>query len=235
MTELAEAIRDVPIPIRMRKLPISDKGFPIPAFVCWLDPNGGGYLGEGAPGAVRDFRIINHEYLDRVFRLSRCWICGEPLGRFRVFAIGPMCAVNRVTMEPPNHRDCVEYAVRCCPFMVRPRMRRNAKDMPTAERHIPGLHVDRNPGAYCLYQTETYHRFKAAGGALIRLGVPQRVDWWMEARAATREEVLTAIDSGMPSLMKVARIEGEEAVAELKRGYDRALAWLPAERANVDP
>lgn len=227
MTELAEAIANVRMPIRMRKLPISDRGFPIPAFVAWLGADGKTYVPEGTSGALRDFRIINHDYMARCYRLSRCWICGEPLGRFRVFAIGPMCAVTRVTMEPPSHRDCAEYAAQACPFMVRPRMRRNDKDMPE-HRMIPGLHLDRNPAAYCLWQTETYHRFDAHGsGMLCRLGEPQRVDWWSEARPATRAEVEKSIEEGFPALMDVAIREGREAVADLIRCRTAVMRWLP--------
>lgn len=217
MTELAAAIRDIPMPIRMRKLPISDKGFPIPAFVAWLDESGKRYLRPGTPGAGRDFRIIDHTYLERCFRFWRCWLCDEPLGRFRVFAVGPMCVVNRVTMEPPSHRDCAEYAAKACPFLTRPRMRRNYADLPPEDRHVAGMMIERNPGAIALYQTETYRRFHASGGMLIHLGEPQRIDWYAEGRSATRAEVLAAIDSGFPLLMAQATKDGLEAVAELNR------------------
>lgn len=217
---LAAAIADIPLPIRMRKLPISDKGFPIPAFVAWLNAEGNTYVREGTPDAVRDFRVINHHHVDRCYRLSRCWICNEPLGVYRVFAIGPMCAVSRVTMEPPSHRDCVEYATRACPFMMRPRMRRNEKDKGYDRSDIPGLHLDRNPGVFCLWQTPIFSRFEAEGGMLCRLGPPQRVDWISEGRPATRQEVMESIDSGMPFLRRNAN------TAELMESLERGLAQL---------
>jgi hypothetical protein len=228
MTELAAAIRHIPRPFRIAKLPISDKGFPTPAFVAWLDSEGKNYLPAGTFGAKRDFRIIDHRYMDRCYRFHRCWICDEPLGRHRVFVIGPMCAVNRNTMEPPSHRSCAEYAVRTCPFMMQPRMRRNPAGDIQEHMSVPGIHLDRNPGCYCLYETEHYRRIHVRGGMLCRLGDPARVEWMTEGRPSTRAEVTAAIDSGMPFLMDIAAKEGPEAVKELAALRARVDAFLPA-------
>jgi hypothetical protein len=228
MAELAEAIRSVAMPPRIAKLPISDKGFPIPAFVAWLDSEGKRYLPPGTFGAKRDFRIIDHAYMDRCYRFSRCWICGEPLGRHRVFAIGPMCAVTRTTMEPPSHRTCAEYAIRTCPFMISPRMKRNPTGNIADHMAIPGFHLDRNPGAYCLYETEHYRRFDAPGGMLCTLGNPEKVEWFAEGRKATRAEVVASVDSGFPLLMEMALKDGPEGVKALavqRAAFDR---FLPA-------
>lgn len=228
MAELAAAIRDIPMPFRITKLPISDKGFPIPAFVAWLDSEGKRYLPPGTFGAKRDFRIIDHQYMDRCYRFNRCWICNEPLGRHRVFAIGPMCLVNKTTMEPPSHRTCAEYAVRTCPFMLQPKMRRNMTGKIADHMAIPGVHLDRNPGAYCLYETGSYRRFNAPGGILCSLGEPDKVEWVAEGRKATRAEVLESIDSGMPFLERVAAKEGPEAVQQLKAQRAAIEKFLPA-------
>lgn len=235
MIDLNAAIRDVPMPARMRKLPVNEKGFPVPAFVAWLNLAGDRYLPEWTRGARRDFRVINPDYLDRCYRLSKCWICGEPLGRHRVFAIGPMCAVNRTTMEPPSHRDCVEYATKTCPFMMRPRMVRNYKDMPS-DKSAPGVLIERNPGVYCLWETETYRRFRAPGGLLCAIGEPQKVEWVREGRPATRAEVVESIDSGMPLLTAEAMKEGPEALADLTSYRARVERYLPKEiAAQNDP
>jgi hypothetical protein len=226
--DLAEAIRAVPMPDRLKKLPLSDKGFPIPAFVAWLDIEKKRYLPEGTRGAVRDFLVVNDQYMDRCYRLLRCWICGEPLGRHRIFAMGPMCAVSGTTMEPPSHRDCVEYAARACPFLINPRMRRNEKGLPD-DVSAPGMMIDRNPGATALWETESYHRFQPPGGGLLcRFGEPRRVDWWTQGRPATRAEALAAIDSGMPILLGMARQDGPEGVREIEDRYKRVLGLLPA-------
>jgi len=44
-------------------------------------------------------------------RHKRCWLCGQPLGKFMCFVVGPMCAINKTSAEPPSHRDCALYAV----------------------------------------------------------------------------------------------------------------------------
>jgi hypothetical protein len=231
MAELAAAIRHIPMPFRIAKLPVSDKGFPIPAFVAWLDLAGKRNLPPGTFGAKRDFRIIDSSYMDRCYRFNRCWICDEPLGRHRVFAIGPMCVVNRTTMEPPSHRTCAEYAAKACPFLVQPRMRRNYKDLPPEDRKVAGMMIERNPGAIALYETGDYRRFHAHGGGrgmLCQLGDPVKVDWYTEGRIATRAEVSAALDSGLPILAKDAEREGPEAVQDLRKYRERADRFLPA-------
>src|SRR4030095_12652609 len=80
------------MPSRMAKLPRDARGYPVPRFVSWYD---------GKP----DFRIADTRYLEHCFRARTCWLCGELLGRYLAFVIGPMCAVNRTTAEPPCHRD----------------------------------------------------------------------------------------------------------------------------------
>ena len=228
MVELAAAIRNIPMPFRIKALPVNEKGFPIPAFVAWLDIAGKRSLPPGTFGATRDFRIIDPGYMDRCYRFNKCWICGEPLGRHRVFAIGPMCVVNKTTMEPPSHRSCAEYAAKACPFLVQPRMRRNFKDLPKEDRRVAGMMIERNPGCICLYETEDYRRIHARNGMLCRLGKPVRVDWYSEGRVATREEVLDSIDSGLPTLMEEAKKDGPEAVKELTVLRAAASQFLPA-------
>lgn len=224
--KLAAAIAEIEIPRRMQKLPISDKGFPIPAFVAWLAIDSERYLPERTHGARRDFRVIDPSFMDRCYRFSRCWLCGEPLGHYRIFAIGPMCVVNRITMEPPSHRDCAEYAARACPFLTKPKMVRNEKDMPI-DRTAPGLMIERNPGAIALYQTSDYRRVRVPGGLLCRLGTPERITWWAQGRLATRAEVLESVESGFPLLMKQAQIDGPEAVSDLRAQRAAATPWFP--------
>ena len=204
------------MPERIKRLPRDHRGFPVPWFVHWID---------GEP----DFRVIGPGKWNRAFRNRRCWVCGDVMGVHRVFVIGPMCVVNRVTSEPPSHRECAEFAAKACPFLTRPRMRRNEKDLPE-HRQIAGIHFDRNPGATCLYETPSATPFRADGGGyLLRLGEPTRVDWWAEGRTATRAEVLAAIDSGYPILLDVARrFDGPESIPELEKMRDDAMRLVPA-------
>ncbi|WLB66066.1 hypothetical protein QIH96_13240 [Bradyrhizobium japonicum] len=214
MPELNQRIRHLELPERMQRLPIDERGFPVPYFVPWID---------GKP----EFRGFDGEKMVICVRHKRCWLCGEPLGKFMVFVIGPMCAVNRVSAEPPSHRECALYAVQACPFLTQPKMRRNEKDMP---EHLEpaGLMLRRNPGCTLMWTTLKYSIFKdGRGGALFNVGDPERVEFFAEGRAATREEVMASIDSGMPTLREMAERDGPDAVAELGQQYSKAMELVP--------
>jgi hypothetical protein len=214
-----------PIPPRLSRRPRDGRGFPVPWFVQWFKD--GAPVDETEPGAEPDFRVMHTRRFEAILRNPRCWICGEPLGGHRVFVIGPMCAVNRINSEPPSHRECAEYAVKACPFLTRPRMRRNEKDLPDGGV-VAGIHLDRNPGAACLWETSSYWPWRVDNGLLFRLGDPVRVDWWKEGRRASRAEVLTSIDSGFPILLEYARQEGAKAVFALAAARERVMRLLPA-------
>jgi hypothetical protein len=215
MTRLNARIATIEIPHRMRRLPISDEGYPIPWFV-------------GEVNGKRDFRCMDGEKLGIAVRLKRCWMCGQPLGVNMTFPIGPMCAVNRNIAEPPSHHDCAEYGARACPFLTQPRMRRNEKDLPE-ERFVAGQAILRNPGVICLWTTKSYKVWRPrGGGALFEIGDPEQVEYFAEGRKATREEIIYSMETGLPLLMKVAQDEGPDAVTELQRMYGKALDRLPA-------
>ena len=220
-----------PIPSRIAALPRDDRGYPVPWFVAYIKDGVPCARGDGVP----DFRVIRPNGRETAFAQNRCWVCGALLGSHRVFAIGPMCVINRVTSEPPSHRDCAEWSAKACPFLSRPRMRRDAKNPLPEGSSIDGIHIDRNPGVICLYETartkhgSTYKAFSAGhGGWLIKLGEPVRVDWWAEGRTATRTEVVASIESGVPILMDMARRDGSEAVAQLDMQRRMAERLLPA-------
>jgi hypothetical protein len=217
------------MPKRIARLPKDERGYPVPRFVEWLKQGLDGQMIAARPtdpSAKPDFRYARPEYRNQAFRHGYCWVCGEQMGVHKIYAIGPMCVVNRVTMEPASHRECAEYSVKACPFLLRPRMRRlpMGADEP---RHVAGKMIERNPGCTCLYETKTATSFQAEGGWLIRLGEPTRVDWWAEGREATRQEIKDSIDSGYPILMDMAMQQGIEAVDELVRMKFAALKLLP--------
>jgi len=212
-------------PARIQRLPKDERGYPVPRFVQWLKD---GKPARGEPGAVPDFRYADPDFRARAFKTGLCWLCGEKLGQHRVYVIGPMCVINRTTMEPACHRDCAEFAAKACPFLVRPRQKRNEKGL-DPEAHMDGVGLTRNPGCVCLYETKEAKAFSdGAGGWLIRLGKPDRVDWWAEGRQATRAEIQASIDGGYPLLLGPAMDEGQEAVDELTRLTRDAFKLLPA-------
>jgi hypothetical protein len=219
MTDLAAAIRFVPLPSTMISLPIDRRGFPVPWFVSWED---------GEP----DFRVIGPGKLVRAVREGRCWVCGGKIGRVKVSVIGPMCAINRVTSEPASHPACARYAAQTCPFLANPRMRRNEKDLPEQRREAPGIHLDRNPGVMALWASlrpsKPFRAEIGMAGVLFQLGPLHGIEWWARGRQASRAEVMESIESGLPSLREVAELEGNGAVEALASATVNAMRLLPA-------
>lgn len=212
---LNASIADIPMPARMARRPISDKGFPVPWFVAKVNGNW-------------DFRVIDTPKMWPAVRQRLCWLCGEPLGKFLCFVIGPMCAINRVSSEPPSHRECAEYAIKACPFLSKPNARRNDN---YAEGFTPveaaGIPVMHNPGVTLEWITKTYRPERDQGsGVLFAIGEPVEHHFWREGRKATRAEIMAAIDKGLPHLRRVAAMEN--AMTELEEQIQRALPLVPA-------
>lgn len=197
------------MPSRIRKLPVF-RGYPVPFFVDYLN---------GEP----EFRAMDPRKFARCYRERLCWVCGEPLGAFLAFVIGPMCAVNRITSELPNHRECADWAARACPFLSMPKARyRDGK--PEGFKEPAGVCLDRNPGVAMIWITRSYSLFRAShgnSGYLVNLGEPEDIIAFCEGRKATREEIMYSIDTGIPILRQASIEHGEpdEARAQLEKKY----------------
>jgi|GEM_PF-1310972 len=209
MGKLNAAIADIPLPDRLRHLPVSDTGFPVPWFVEWIDDK-------------PDFRVMDSRKWARAVRSDLCWLCGNTLGRFKVFTAGPMCAVNRTSAEPPSHRGCAEYAVKACPFLTKPRMRRNNTDLPEQHQKPGGLMLERNPGCTLLWICHDYRVIKTEGGPIIKMGEPVEIVAYAGGGLATRAEVDASIASGLPLLKAECFNEDDRRV--LARQMERAEA-----------
>lgn len=209
------------MPGRIERLPRDRVGRPVPWFVAWID-------------GVPDFRVVKPGATREAMRGGLCWICGVPFQRQedRAFLIGPMCVVNRVSAEPPSHRDCAVYSARVCPFLATPNMVRRDRHMPEGAEQPAGIMIRRNPGVALVWVT----RYKAwgtrsdgDGGTLFDIGDPKTALWFAQGREAGRAEVLASIDSGLPILREMAEQDGPAAVAELASMHERALCHVPAE------
>lgn len=202
-------------PRRMARLPRNKAGYVVPWFVAFVD-------------GVPDFRVIAPGKLADAIRFRTCWLCGDPLGANAAFVIGPMCAINRVSAEPPSHRDCADYAARACPFLTTPKMVRRDGRLPDDAREPDGIMIRRNPGVALVWVSRNWRL--RPGLQLWTVGDPIETRWYAEGRPATRDEVLASIDSGLPIL----RAEAEKdptpasALAELDRQHARALELVPA-------
>jgi hypothetical protein len=208
-------------PERIRRLPVDpDRGYPVPWFVAWID---------GKP----EFRVGDVKKYAQAVREKLCWVCGEVLGRYCWFTIGPMCTINRISSEPPSHRECAEFSARACPFLARPKMERRPGELPDGLRigdgpMFGGCGLEHNPGATVLYLPMTFARFAdGKGGHLFHLGEPLEVEWWTEGRKATPTEAAAAFNLGADRLKALAELQGAAAVREFRRLHARALMLLP--------
>lgn len=209
------------LPDRMKRLPLDHRGYPVPKFVEWID---------GKP----DFRVMSPKHLVKCISRKLCWVCGEPMGRFMCFIIGPMCSVNRVSAEPPSHLECARFSVKVCPFLSVPHRRRNDVDMPEGG-HVAGVMIAHNPGATLLWITERYKTFRDGnGGILFNIGEPYAIEWWSRGRSATRAEVQAAFDKGLPLLRAEAEKDGPSGVAEMEKMVAKALPLLPPPDVVLD-
>jgi len=220
-----ELRQDIQTPPKfMRDLPIDKRGYPVPAFVDWI---------KGEP----EFRAMNPRFLVKAINQRLCWTCGKPLYGEEVFVIGPMCAVNRVSSEPPSHRECALYAATNCPFLSKPQMVRRKDGLPgDFGKNAAGVMIERNPGVTLLYYTRR-HRLIASpempeagahAGVLFSLGRPFKTEWYARGRLATRAEVLESMDSGFELLhATAAQHDGPEGVELLDKQYAEAMRMVP--------
>jgi hypothetical protein len=208
-----------PLPSRMQRLPIDERGYVVPWFVDWID---------GKP----EFRAMDLSKWVRAVREKLCWVCGQQLGVHLAFVIGPMCGINRTTSEPPCHLECAQWSARNCPFLTQREVHRR-EEKSDAFAKGAGCPIDRQPGVACIWISRSYSIFDdGRGGKLVHLHDPERVEWYAHGRQATREEVEASINSGLPILEKIAREQDEKenagALAHLAKLQTDFSQWLPA-------
>jgi hypothetical protein len=202
------------LPSRMKDLPIDERGYVVPWFVDWID---------GKP----EFRAMNPKKWVKAIREKLCWVCGERMGRFMTFVAGPMCGINRTSSEPPAHLECARWSAINCPFLNNPHaIRREDEVMNPLSKPIGGHAIQRNPGVTMLWTTNTYSVWDdERGGRLITMGEPSGVEWWAEGKPATRAQVMESIESGIPALAAVAKLQdgGLKYLDEAREKFERYL------------
>ncbi len=208
--------QDLPsIPSRLLSLPV-ERGYPVPWFSALVD---GHY----------DFRCIDYQKLEPAVKKKLCWICGQKLGAYLAFGVGPLSCISRTIAEPPSHKECMDWAVKVCPFLIQSQEERRETHLPDGARRQPGVAIKRNPGVVALWVTKFYKPFQVPGGILFKIGDPLEVHWFRQGRSATRSECLESIDTGYPELMRLAQADGSPGVRELESRKIEALKLLPME------
>jgi len=212
---------DKSMPARIAALPVQN-GYPVPYFVAEVE---GKY----------DFRIADYRKFKPAIKKKLCWICGQKLGAYLAFTIGPMCAINRVISEPPSHRDCAEWAIKVCPFLSQRQEVRNFEGLPENLRQPAGIALKHQPQVTCLWVTKSYKVIQVQAdpsqdigqGLLFELGEATEVCWYKEGRKATREEVIAAVERGLPILFESAKQDGLKGIRHLEQLVDRAKHLYP--------
>jgi hypothetical protein len=224
---MIDTVRTPPeMPPRMRQLQKDKVGRPIPWFVPQVD---GEY----------DFRFTDMQKIVLAIKGELCFICGQKLNRVKnshapkgTFVAGPMCLINRTSAEPPNHTDCAEWSSKACPFLTKPMKVRRTSDMPEEVAEPAGVMIERNPGVTALIESERWSYFKVPDGMggqgiLFNFDRITTVRWMAEGWAASTDQVLTSIETGLPQLIEISADEpgALRALAMKTRG---ALRWLPS-------
>jgi hypothetical protein len=192
----------------MRKLPIDKRGYPVPWFVAWV---------KGEP----EFRAMDGRKWTEAVKFDICWVCGERLGKWKVFVIGPMCGINRTTSEPPSHRECAQWSARNCPFLTQREVKRREDEFTEEHFKIAGVSIKRNPGVVLVWTTLSYEIFSdGRGGRLIHIGDPLNIQWYSHGRFATRSEIIESIESGFPALQAVAAPQEMAALLQSKQQFE---------------
>jgi len=216
---------DIPdLPARMRRLAVDARGYPVPYFVAWFDALGvRAKRGEGTP----DFRVVHPGTIAKCHHEGICWVCGAPLGSYKTFVVGPMCALKRTCSEPPSHLDCADFSARACPFLINPKEKRRETRMPDAWHKPAGDAIGCTPRIALVWTVKRYQAFRVNSDVVFDIGWPEHVRWYTEGRLATRAEVLASIDSGLPLLYENAKANGQSGADDIQRRYDACMPLVP--------
>jgi len=220
---MMESATTTVMPPHIAALDRDHHGRPIPWFVHRDD------------AGVPDFRVARRDALADAILQSRCWVCGAHRGVHGSFVIGPMCAVNRISAEPPAHEDCAIYSARACPFLSTPSMGRRETGLPEDRTAPAGTMELRNPGVTLVWTSKTWEPFKIDSGVLFDIGDPDTTRWFAHGRYATREEVVASLDSGMPLLLADVEGEGQRAVDYIREQRERVTGLLPPVEGEWTP
>lgn len=123
-------MRNVPIPERMRHLPLDRRGYPTPVIVT--ERNGVPLFSVNDVGAV-----------NRCIVEDRCTICGRKLFRGRWLVGGGMSALGQrgKFADAPAHDECTHYALKVCPYLAAPNWKTTIGAQVALQHNIAALQL----------------------------------------------------------------------------------------------
>jgi len=104
-------------PENIAQLPVDERGYPVPYFVAHID-------------GVPDFRVVDHAKVLNATIEQKCFICGSKLDQLFHFAMGPRSGLLMRTNHAPSHKECIEYSLETCPFILYPNTQRRRAALP---------------------------------------------------------------------------------------------------------
>lgn len=117
----------IEIPSFLSHLKISERGYPIP----WFVP-----INKGVP----EFSYQDGKKLDISIDGHLCHICGKKLPKDYIYFIsGPEGLKNQFSTDMGMHRDCAEYSLQVCPYMLFNKVDRKTEDPKD------GIHAQEKP------------------------------------------------------------------------------------------
>lgn len=207
------------MPKSIAKLPRDDRGYPVPWFVAWVN---------GKP----EFRCADGDKQRLAITEKRCWVCGEHIGHNPTFVVGTASLINRCHGEPACHYECGLFSALACPFLTLPKAQRREANLPNGTV-TSGVAIERNPGCcvlwVCRSKKDAYQLFRHGQGFLWSLPNPLRLEFYAEAKPATRDVIESSLNSARDLLEIEARKDGPPCVAELNRLHLAAYALLPGD------
>lgn len=189
MTQLRKKLP--PLPRHMQGLPLDERGYPVPYFVQWID---------GKP----DFRLLDQEKFAKARVNGLCSVCGHKLGKFKSFVGGPMNVLQKLSGEPPMHRDCALFSVKACPFLLYPLSKRRDANLPPESRPVgeeTDIFYEDNPGITSIWTCTAYRESRT--GRTFHFIDMTSLEWFTEGRGATADEIKTALIAARERLIKL--------------------------------
>lgn len=177
--------RDVPIPATMRHLEVDHRGYAIPWGV-YRDPSGRPH-----------FQINDENIRRRSMDEDLCGICGGRLWRGRWFVGGPLSAFHPdgTYIDPPMHHECMQYALKVCPYLAAPNYGKNVgtKTLPKEHSLImvdPTVIPDR-PAMFVGVMAIDQIKYVVGLQSYIKPKKPfRRLEFWREGRQLPEQEGL---------------------------------------------